>query len=47
MFGLPAGMPKSKFPGQFGDLILTFDVKYPKSIPAENKGTLAQLIPLQ
>eukprot|EP00802_Teleaulax_amphioxeia_P022623 Tamp_23092.p1 GENE.Tamp_23092~~Tamp_23092.p1 ORF type:complete len:193 (-),score=35.85 Tamp_23092:40-618(-) len=27
------GMPKSKEPGTRGDLILTFDVKYPKSLP--------------
>jgi len=39
------GMPKSKSPNERGDLILTFDVAYPKVIPDDVKEKLKTLIP--
>ena len=38
------GMPKAKEPGTRGDLILTFDVKYPRSLPASVKAQLRALL---
>lgn len=31
------GMPHAKDPSQFGDLVLTFDVVWPRSLTAEQK----------
>jgi DnaJ-class molecular chaperone len=38
-------MPKSKHPGERGDLIITFDVIFPRNIPEANKEKLKELIP--
>lgn len=39
------GMPKPKSPSQRGDLIITFDVIYPRNISADAKEKLKELIP--
>lgn len=40
------GMPLSKQPDTKGDLIVTFNIKFPKQLPQHAKGELAKLIPL-
>jgi len=32
-----AGMPKPKQPGSYGDLIIKFDIKFPKSLTQQQK----------
>jgi len=39
------GMPKPKHPGERGDLVITFDVVYPRSIPTDAREKLKTLIP--
>eukprot|EP00928_Gymnodinium_smaydae_P027758 TRINITY_DN21359_c0_g1_i1.p1 TRINITY_DN21359_c0_g1~~TRINITY_DN21359_c0_g1_i1.p1 ORF type:complete len:369 (+),score=80.57 TRINITY_DN21359_c0_g1_i1:82-1107(+) len=39
------GMPSSKHPGQKGDLIIAFDVEYPRSISEEKKEELRKVLP--
>mmetsp|Transcript_107840 Transcript_107840/g.303857 ORF Transcript_107840/g.303857 Transcript_107840/m.303857 type:complete len:342 (-) Transcript_107840:192-1217(-) len=39
------GMPSSKHPGTKGDLVITFDIVYPKSLDADVKEQLKKLIP--
>ena len=44
---IPAhGMPISKKPGTRGDLVVNFDVKFPRHLSQENKNTISTLLPL-
>ena len=39
------GMPISKQPGKKGDMIIHFDVKFPRSIPEDRRRQIAELLP--
>jgi len=39
------GMPSSKGPAEKGDLVVTFDIVYPKELPADSKERLKQVLP--
>jgi len=39
------GMPSSKDPAEKGDLVVTFDIVYPKELPADSKERLKQVLP--
>lgn len=39
------GMPISKQPGKKGDMIIHFDVKFPRSIPEDKRRRIAELLP--
>eukprot|EP00913_Durusdinium_trenchii_P007511 g7060.t1 len=39
------GMPSSKCPGEKGDLIITFDIVYPKALSEEQKEKLRTILP--
>lgn len=39
------GMPKAKSPGQFGDLVLTFTVIFPRKITEKEKEILREILP--
>ena len=45
-FGCPLqGMPISKQPGKKGDMIIHFDVKFPRTIPEDRRRQIAELLP--
>eukprot|EP00933_Yihiella_yeosuensis_P009959 TRINITY_DN11616_c2_g1_i2.p1 TRINITY_DN11616_c2_g1~~TRINITY_DN11616_c2_g1_i2.p1 ORF type:complete len:344 (-),score=79.77 TRINITY_DN11616_c2_g1_i2:132-1163(-) len=39
------GMPSSKAPGEKGDLIITFDIVYPRALSEEQKEQLKKIVP--
>lgn len=39
-----AGLPKSKKPGEFGDLIVRFDIKFPEHMTTENRKKLKEIV---
>ncbi|KAL5474714.1 hypothetical protein EMCRGX_G026700 [Ephydatia muelleri] len=39
------GMPISKTPGRYGDLVVKFDIEFPSELPPKNKQKLAELLP--
>jgi len=39
------GMPSSKDPAEKGDLVVTFDIVYPKELPADSKERLREVLP--
>jgi DnaJ family protein B protein 4 len=39
------GMPKSKSPGQYGNLIVTYHVQFPLSLDGQQKEALAKILP--
>jgi DnaJ family protein B protein 4 len=39
------GMPKRKEPGQRGDLIVSFQVVFPRTLPQDVKTKLRELLP--
>jgi len=39
------GMPMMAQPSQRGDLIIRFEIEFPKTLPPEIKPQLAQLLP--
>lgn len=39
------GMPSSKDPTQRGDLVVTFDIVYPKAVSTEAKEQLKNILP--
>lgn len=38
------GMPKSKFPGQRGDFIITIDVEFPRTLTSTQKTQLKEIL---
>ena len=39
------GMPISKTPGRYGDLVVKFEIQFPSELPSKNKQKLAELLP--
>jgi DnaJ family protein B protein 4 len=39
-----AGMPKSKKPGEFGDMVVKFDIRFPEHMTSENRKKLKEIV---